>query len=151
MVGKKQGSAQLCSPADKGYSAFPLPHIPPFTLIPHHSVLEHTGSLLPVLSWYLVLPVWHAMATPTRPGSKICLVSVTTQFPSSRCLLCRAAHQKHLGTFHKLMPLLSGKGCVLPSHPPRVHGTVSHEDEEMNVPRHQGDLGLTNARCNPQK
>lgn len=69
MVEKKPGSAQLCSLAGKGYSAFPLPHISPFSLIPHHSVLEHTGPLLLVLSWYLVLPVWRAMATPTSAGS----------------------------------------------------------------------------------
>lgn len=90
----------------------------PFSLIPHHSALEHTGPLLLVLSWYLALPVWPAMATPTSAGSDkghLPHLSHRSQFPSARCLLCWAARQEHPGTFH--MPLLAGKGCVFPAHP----------------------------------
>lgn len=83
-------------------------------------VLEHTGLSLLVLSWYLALPVWPAMATPTSAGSDkghLPHLSHRSQFPSARCLLCWAARQEHPGTFHRLMPLLAGKGCVFPAHP----------------------------------
>lgn len=33
---------------------------------------------------------------------EICFISVTSQFPSARCLLCGAAHQEHPGTVHRL-------------------------------------------------
>lgn len=64
-------------------------------------VLEHTGLSLLVLSWYLALPVWPAMATPTSAGSDeghLPHLSHRSQFPSARCLLCWAARQKHPGT-----------------------------------------------------
>lgn len=164
MVGKKQGSAQHCSPAGKGYSAFPfpLPHIPP------------CPSSLTTLCWStqalccLCFPgTWHCLfGMPWPPPQmlavrrEVCLISVTTHLPSGRCLLCRAAHQKHPGTFHRLMPLLAGKGRALCSLgggcspcPPLQSpwDSASHGDEEMNVPRHQGGLVVTNAGCNLQK
>lgn len=147
MVGTKQGSAQLCSPAGKGYSAFPLPHIPPFSLIPHHS------HRLFVACAFLV-PVWHAMATPTSPGRDKGNLPPLSHHSVPRLSVSAvqgSPSETPWHVFHKLMPLLPGKGCVLPAHPSSIHGTASQGDEEMNVPRHQGDLGVTNARCNLQK
>lgn len=154
---KKQGSAQLSRPAGKGYSAFPLPSSNPFP--PSLTTLCWSRRALCCLccrgTWCCLFGVPWPPPQVLAVTRDICLLSVTAQFPSTRCLLCRAAHQKHPGTFHKwLMPLLAGEGCVLPAQPSvcsggdRVHGTVSHGDGEINVPRHQGDLRVTKAECN---
>lgn len=89
----------------------------------------------------------------------ICLISVTAL--NSRALGVCSAGQPVRNTLAQVsqadatarweglcFPCPPLRSALLRSGGDRAHGTASHRDGEMNIPRHQGDLGVTNTECN---